>query len=456
MTKKDNVQLFNKLRQSYPVFTYERFIILVEDNQLKLQFIFSLGNDIQFSPRIQISTGQSTEALNHLLNTNSVLIRNIVFHIGLIELVSYWKSACSPRIEIKAGHLSPDQAEWFKELFYNGLGEFFYTNGIQVDASTFVTIQSSGKETFNPSDYHASDNSFVVPIGGGKDSAVSLQLLLNHNYKVVPLIMNPRQATLDTLRVAGLSEASAIIINRSIDPLLLKLNEQGFLNGHTPFSAMLAFYTLLAATLKGFKNIALSNESSANEPTIPGTNINHQYSKTFEFEASFRHYYSRYITAGLNYFSFLRPLNEYRIMQIFSGFTQYHKVFRSCNVGSKTDSWCGSCSKCLFTHIMLSAFVGVKQADELIGASMLNDIRMQAVFEELTGQAIHKPFECVGTIDDVNNALNLIRQNHDNLPLLLNNYSRQLPLFRADMEHPLNDEHYVPNELIEILKQALR
>ncbi|MDY0344187.1 MAG: hypothetical protein RBR28_11485 [Lentimicrobium sp.] len=452
----DNAQLFGKLRHAYPVFTYERFVILAEENQLKLRFFFSIGRDIQFSPQMSLQTGQSTEELTQLLNTHSELLRNLVFHIGLIEMVSYWKCVCSPHIVIKAGCLLPEQTDWFKQLFFNGLGEFFYTNNICVDSATYVTIETTGQEKFTPQHYLTTEENFIVPVGGGKDSAVSLELLLTHGYEVVPLIMNPRGATLKTVEAAGLPADNILIINRSIDPSLLQLNERGFLNGHTPFSAMLAFYSLLATTLKGYKNIALSNESSANEPTIPGTNINHQYSKTFEFEAAFREYYTRYITSDLNYFSFLRPLNELQIMKLFSAMPRYHKLFRSCNAGSKNDTWCGVCPKCLFTHIMLSAFVGINQANDLIGAKLLDNEQLKPVFQELTGIATNKPFECVGTLDDVNQALSLIIQSHQKLPALVKYYQQYNIASPANHPNQLNPNHFVPKNLLDVLTQAIQ
>ena len=198
---------------------------------------------------------------------------------------------------------------------------------------------------------------------------------MENDKPVIPLIMNPRGATIDTITAAGLSMDDVLIINRMFDPALLELNNQGFLNGHTPFSAMLAFYTLMCSVITGFRNIALSNESSASESTIPGTKINHQYSKSLEFETDFRNYYTKYITGGINYFSFLRPLSELQIARIFAELTRYHDVFRSCNAGSKTNSWCGKCPKCMFTHILISAFTNIQEADRIIGSPMLNDQR---------------------------------------------------------------------------------
>ena len=239
-------------------------------------------------------------------------------------------------------------------------------------------------------------------MGGGKDSVVTLELLRRAGKTIRPLIMNPRGATIECARVAGFPMDEVLVIRRSIDPTLLDLNAKGYLNGHTPFSAMLAFYTRLASKLSGIPNVALSNESSANESTVLGTSVNHQYSKSLEFEDDFRAY-----CPGFNYFSFLRPLSELQIAMLFSRFTAYHDVFRSCNVGSKQDIWCGHCAKCLFAYIILSPFIEPARLNRIFGKSMLDDTSLELEFRQLIGEAETKPFECVGTVSEVRQALSM-------------------------------------------------
>ena len=65
---------------------------------------------------------------------------------------------------------------------------------------------------------------------------------------------------------------------------MLQLNSEGYINGHTPFSAIVAFSSVLTAALNGQKYITLSNENSANESTVKDSKVNHQYSKSYEFE----------------------------------------------------------------------------------------------------------------------------------------------------------------------------
>ena len=303
---------------------------------------------------------------------------------------------------------------------------------------------------------------YLVPVGGGKDSVVTLELLRNTGKNVLPFIINPRGATLNCAYTGGYTESDIFSVTRSIDPLLLKLNDEGYLNGHTPFSAMLAFTSILASLLSGCKNVALSNESSANESTVADSYVNHQYSKSFAFEKGFREYYMQYITPSVNYFSFLRPLNELQIASLFAGFTQYHQVFRSCNAGSKTDSWCGNCPKCLFVFTILSPFVKHAALCKIFGKDLFSDVKLTGFLDELTGMTSVKPFECVGTVNEVNAALQYVSflPDYASLPLIMhfmkNVTSGQTD--ETDLTHlmkKLEPDHFLNASELNILKEIL-
>ena len=284
----------------------------------------------------------------------------------------------------------------------------------------------------------------LVPIGGGKDSVVTLECLRNV-MSVTPLIVNPRGATLNCVKTAGYKDDGFIVINRTLDPTMLKLNAEGYLNGHTPFSALLAFISLLVAFGSRSKYIALSNENSANESTVPGTNINHQYSKSIEFESDFRNYVAENLSEEVQYFSFLRPLSELQIAKLFSQCEAYHPVFRSCNVGSKTDSWCGHCPKCLFTWIILSPFLSREKLVSIFGKDLMADRSLQPILDELNGTAAVKPFECVGTVEEVNACLAATT----NAPEPVEGPTVDEILSR------FNTNHFLPEKFEQILKSRL-
>ena len=105
------------------------------------------------------------------------------------------------------------------------------------------------------------------------------------------MLTNSIISAVNAAHAAGYEEGKdLLLVKRTLDQNMLDLNQQGYLNGHTPFSAMAAFASYLTAMVWGRKYITLSNEASANESTIKGSSVNHQYSKTFEFEKDFNEY----------------------------------------------------------------------------------------------------------------------------------------------------------------------
>ncbi len=454
MKRQNDHHKYNKLREQFPYFRYVNYAYEKKGDDLNLMFTFDIAGEYTFTPSLKLAH-RSFYNLSEMLEDD---LNNLVFHIGMVELISYWKLTCSPQVIIEPHQLLPEQVNWWKKLYFHGLGEFFYLNGIRPDADGFMQIKTKGTQPAlvkRP----LSNEKVLVPVGGGKDSVVTLELLKEAHIKVYPMMLNPREASIRTVEIAGYSVEDSVVVQRTLDPLMLELNSQGFLNGHTPFSALLAFINILTATAAGAKYVALSNENSANESTVPGTDINHQYSKSFEFEQDFIEYCNKYVHPGLSYFSFLRPLNELQIAGLFSGFPQHLNSFRSCNVGSKNDRWCGKCPKCLFTRIILAPFVPEKKLQEIFRGELLGNTELKKIFEELTGIMPVKPFECVGTPDEVNTALAKVYGGTpaEKRPALLKNdvfpddgeenYHRLMRVF--------NDQHRLPALFLKILLHHL-
>jgi hypothetical protein len=449
---------FLQLRADFPFFIFEKQEYKLSPAGLDIRFTFNLGGQYFFHPTIFIPR-KSFFLPDVQLEGR---LDSFVFSIGMTELVSYWKSACPPRVIIRPFALRPEQVAWWKKLYFHGLGEFFYLNSIDTDEEGFMELEAA-EGPFLPEQRFALDEAVIVPVGGGKDSAVTLELIGSAR-GCLPLIMNPRGASLKTVAASGSDPNGIIEVRRTIDPQLLQLNDLGFLNGHTPFSALLAFITALAAILSGHRHIALSNESSASEATVGGTLINHQYSKSFGFETDFRWYMNRWISRDINYFSFLRPLGELQIAYLFSRFRAYHPVFKSCNAGSRTDTWCCSCAKCLFTWIMLSPFLSEEVLLDIFGRNLFADESLLPLLQQLTGIAEEKPFDCVGTVSEVNLALcETIRQwDLDDLPVLLKHYcdSPAYSLYKnvdfASALSVFSPQHHLRPEFEQILADGLK
>lgn len=409
---------WSDLRDRYPRFIYESYELASGDDGLTITFKFSVPGLAEFTPRCVIPV-----APERIKNKDAQMLHRLAFLLGMVELISYWKIACPPEVVVQAGKLNEAEVEFWRKLYFGGLGEFFYRNNCPADYDNFMYLHSVEVRENLPffwtlSTYEAMNKleeknvrEVLVPVGGGKDSAVSLAFLKAAGYRCHALAINANAAVLGTIEVAGLTEKT--LISRQLDEKMLRLNEEGFLNGHTPFSAIVAFESLLAAYLYDIRDIALSNERSANEASIIGTKINHQYSKSGEFEREFQGYIEQQIGLPQRYFSLLRPLSEIAIAKHFAALAEFHPVFHSCNRGSKKGVWCGKCAKCLFVAIVLAPFIGAARVAELWGTDILNDEELLPELDELLGNTGCKPFECVGTIDEVKLALKLLAEQGD-------------------------------------------
>lgn len=445
MKRSDNQYKFDALRQQFSTFTFESQEIELKNGTLHLAFSFNLDGKYHFTPTLTIPV----RSFYHWDLIPEEQLQTLAFHVGMIELVSYWKIACPKKVMVKPFSLTEGQKMFWKKLYYNGLGEFFYLNTITCSETDFMTIETPGGKPFAKVDLPLQEKA-IIPVGGGKDSVVTLELLRNE-LSCTPLIVNPRGATLGCVETAGYVDGAFMVVNRTLDPVMLQLNKEGYLNGHTPFSAMLAFVAILLGFGSGSRYIALSNESSANESTVPGTNINHQYSKSVEFERDFREYVAENINADIQYFSFLRPLSEMQIAYFFAQFEAYHKVFRSCNAGSKTDSWCGNCPKCLFTWLILSPFILREKLTEIFGKDLMADMSLRPIFEELNGTSAVKPFECVGTVEEVRACVDAMQNCEGTIAAI----SPKAETNVAEMLKRYNEENFLPDKIAAILKSKL-
>lgn len=464
---------FNELRRKHPVLTYEKYEIADHDDKLTITYFFNLSGDVTFTPKWEFAKKHTD--INY---ENEEIINQLAFNLGLVELISYWKCACPPLVRIKAGVIDEEQINWWKMQYYLGLGEFFYTNGIETNqedfmkvevvGEPFIRVDTSGTDSSSKDDFFKADfikSGSLIPIGGGKDSIVTLELLSDRKNDNLCYLINKKEASQKCAAIAGYSEDEVVIVNRSLDAQLFALNKEGYLNGHTPFSAIVAFSSVLTAYLYDKKYVVLSNESSANESTVEGTMVNHQYSKSFKFESDFTQYESTYIHSGIHYFSLLRPFSELQIAKHFALHEKYYEIFRSCNVGSKVDHWCGHCPKCLFVYIILSPFIEPARLHQIFGSDMLNDESMIPTFDQLIGLAPEKPFECVGTCDEANTAICMtiqkLEEEHQNLPILYEYYKGKglYHTYNNRTENPYikyyNDENQVPEEFVQRLKTMM-
>jgi hypothetical protein len=240
-----------------------------------------------------------------------------------------------------------------------------------------------------------------VPIGGGKDSLVSVEMLKRAGEDATAMWIGNSQLIAACAERTGLP---LLNIRRELSPLLFDYNRNGAYNGHIPVTAINSAILAVAAVLYGFDAIAFSNERSASSATLEydGQPVNHQWSKSWAFEQAFGELLQSTVAADLHYYSLLRPLSELAVAERFARTSHYDEVFSSCNrnfriLGPKpADRWCGQCPKCHFVFLALAPFMPKPRLLGIFGRNLLDDTALAAAFDALMEYRDHKPFECVG------------------------------------------------------------
>lgn len=372
-------------------------------------------------------------------------LQNLFFMAG----VSYYKAYLPPTIRIESGQLDSQLAAFFAKTYERGLGEFFYVN--KLDPQTKVAFPTNAEAL--PTISSTVPEGLLVGLGGGKDSLVTAELLrqqgqvaawnVDHEEQLAPLVER-----------IGLPHFS---VKRQWDTSLLEHNKQGAMNGHVPISAIFACVGTVVGILSGYKSAAVSNEQSANEPTLQyeGVAINHQYSKSQEFERDYQSVLTHCFEETVEYFSFLRPLTELRIAELFAktGFEKYADVFSSCNRAfvhtSHGMSWCGECPKCAFVFLILTPFVPRAELEQLWnGKNLLLDPALEPLYRQLLGIEGDKPLECVGEIKESRAAMRLATAVYPELQ----KYVFDLP---NDYDYRQLSAHEMPERYYDVLLAGL-
>ena len=381
------------------------------------------------------------------------LLDRAISNLFLIAGVSYFKIYPFAEIVIKKGLVDEQTSQFLSKTYKKGLGEFFYVNSI--DPST-VNIQFPITCSFIPSiENTVVGNTKLIGIGGGKDSLVTTELLRQSEYSLAVFSVNHKPKLQPLIDRIGLP---FFYVERNWDKQLIEINQNGGLNGHIPISAILAATGSLIAVLSGNSDVLVSNENSANEPTLnyKGVDINHQYSKSLEFEIDWQNQLRITLGNNVNYYSALRPFSEIAIAEIFSkiGYEKYKDVFSSCNHAFTHYSdklfWDGKCSKCAFVFLALTPFIEQSKLENLFeGKNLLLDKSLNDTYRQLLGIEGYKPLECVGEIKESRTAM---KMSSNIYPLLSELYDFELP---QNYNYKLLHNHSMPQNIHEtILKQS--
>lgn len=330
-------------------------------------------------------------------------------NLFLLAGVSYYKAYLAPELLVPDDCVSPQQSAFLSKTYRRGLGEFFYVNNL--DPNLEINFPVTRVDNFP---VHNSGSGLLIGVGGGKDSLVTIEALKDQP-KVATWSVGHRSQLEPLVAKIGLPH---LWVERTWDNQLLSLNTEGAYNGHVPISAILAAVGTVVAILAGYQDVIVSNEHSANEATLDyrGTAINHQYSKSLEFETDYQTLLLSQFDDSTRYYSFLRPLSELKIAELFvaTAFERYAHVFSSCNRAYTRGSamgWCGNCPKCAFVYLILANFTDRTDLLQLFsGRNLLADPALESTYRNLLGIEGNKPLECIGEIQESRLAMHQLQE----------------------------------------------
>lgn len=335
--------------------------------------------------------------------------------LHIILGISYYKIYVPSKVTLPFA-LSKEQAEFWTTVYKKGLGEFTYRNNL--DPEKLARFPHS-KISTGAMEVPVS-NSAILGIGGGKDSIVAAEVLKEmKDLSVSSFLLETQKGDPVAEQVIKLIGNPYLSIKRVIDPKIFERYE-GSYNGHIPISAIFAFVGLFSAALYGHKYVIVGNEASSNfgNITYKGETINHQWSKSAEFESMLQNYTRSFVTSDITYFSLLRNYYEIRIARMFTEHKKYFKHFSSCNRNFKvfyertTTLWCGECPKCAFVFLILAPFIQKNELVTMFGKNMLDDDALVPLYGDILGFGKLKPFDCVGTFEEAQAALHLVRESY--------------------------------------------
>lgn len=340
--------------------------------------------------------------------------------VFLLAGISYYKAAAPLEIVVEHGGLTPAERSLLDAFYRDGLGEYCFRNDLSIEGLTIVAEDRAPLASV-PS---GAAPRALIPFGGGLDSIVTVEGVRDNVPDISLFVVSREGDTFDAIETAiEVTGLPVVRAERRLDDKILRSREFGYRNGHVPVTGVISAIAVTAAILDGRNAVVMSNEwSAASGNTVHnGRVVNHQWSKTLEFEDLFRAALAESVPAQMGYFSWLRPFSELWVASRFEHLSTYWQKFRSCNrafhidPAERLDHWCGVCDKCAFIDLIVSPYVPRSELVEVFdGNEPLANPDMVDKFRTLLGLSGDiKPFECVGDVDECRIAVLLADQRDD-------------------------------------------
>lgn len=376
-----------------------------EFNSLNLNatFYYSFDNEVFFEENINFKSDSFDTRIDLDLN----ILNNFLFHLHIALWISYYKSYPTNELIVESWFLDDFQINFWKTFYINWLWEFLYKNNIS--PKWLFEFKNNSKKIYKKKDFVISEKA-LVSVWWWKDSIVSIELLKKAWIDIDLFVFWKK----DDLKfsTSNIANKKILLVNRKISPNLFILNKNWYYNWHVPITWIIAFVKETVAYLYSYKYLVLSNEKSANFWNIhwKWIDINHQYSKSLNFEKHFWKYVELYINSNIKYFSLLRGMYEVKIAELFSKlWKKYFSTFSSCNNNFKINNnkinnkliWCNNCPKCAFVFSILKSYLNKKEIISIFWEDLYEKKDLEKIFRELLWISWIKPFECVWEREEV-------------------------------------------------------
>ncbi len=464
----ENINFSIKMKH-YTNFNFERYTF--NEITWEATFCYNFDEDLFFEEKICFFD----EHFQKRNDMNIKIINNILLHIHIALWISYYKFYPTKNLILKTWNLETEWLNFWKKFYLNGLGEFFYRNNI--DPNWLLNFECQSDIIFEKINFNTSEK-YLVPIGWWKDSIVSIELLKKmwKNIDGVTFAVNDNILYENTAIHARIKR---LFIKRYINDYK-NLIEAWYYNWHVPITGMIAFVLELTCYIYDYKYIVLSNEKSANfwNTLWKWVEINHQWSKSLDFEKDFGNYVSKYIWNNVKYFSLLRPLYELKIAKLFAIYAKkYFTSFSSCNTNFKIFKkennwklpeqkyWCNNCPKCAFVYSILRPFLSSSETISIFWKELYDEKKLETLFRELAWISWIKPFECVGTNEEVILAMKMAYEKWEwKKPFILEIFQNELhshmtrekyEILERKIFIPDYEENIIPQDLLQEFKKII-
>ena len=108
-----SIDKYTLFREKYPVFYYRGFDIEATQEEILLTFRLAYRGF-----RILRPSGHCLNRKTRSVISMAGIFRRLVFSLGLVELISYWKIACPPKVMIECGKIGKKQVMWVETAVF--------------------------------------------------------------------------------------------------------------------------------------------------------------------------------------------------------------------------------------------------------------------------------------------------------------------------------------------------